>query len=387
MHARALHLPGRDYSGALPGNRPLARVRSGVVRKEAEGQLERFTPGFKDTVLARQVTLGAERVGCRLYSKRRQSVPCGHGALLTSVNLLQGQSAKRGCHPVGSAPHSLGGKRMRFRTVMLWTWLGVMAGVAGLSCGVPATSSDSAAPGRKADRQPPFEVAATAQGTAGEEQAADISPEAGGTANPNNQALPLMYFEDYGVNPFIDADEDALSTFALDGDTASYAVGRRYLRDGWLPPPESVRIEEYVNAFEGGFAGAAHGLSLHLDAAPAPFALEGYVLLRVGVAASAFPDEREPVTLIFIVDVSGSMGADNRLEAAKRIMLGLLDQAHPADKAALVIYSDQAVVLEPLTNMEDPVDLKRDIRQLHTSGPPMPKQDCGWLTSWQQMKC
>ena len=148
-----------------------------------------------------------------------------------------------------------------------------------------------------------------------------------------------MYFEDYGVNPFIDADEDAFSTFALDGDTASYALGRRYFRDGWLPPPESVRIEEYVNAFEGGFAAAANGLSLHLDAAPAPFALEGYILLRVGVAAPAFPDEREPVTLIFIVDVSGSMEADNRLEAAKRIMLGLLDQAHPADKAALVIYS------------------------------------------------
>lgn len=255
---------------------------------------------------------------------------------------------------------------MRLRTVILWSCLWLTAGVAGLSCAPSAISEAAAAleAGRRSDRQPQFEAAAAAS----EESAAGIPPESGGSANPNNKALPLMYFEDYGVNPFVDADEDALSTFALDGDTASYALGRRYLRDGWLPPPESVRIEEYVNAFEGGFPDAANGLSLHLDAAPAPFAPEGYILLRVGVAAPAFPDEREPVTLIFIVDVSGSMEADSRLEAAKRIMLGLLDQARPADKAALVIYSDRAMVLEPLTDLEDPADLRRDIRRLDTEG-------------------
>ena len=91
------------------------------------------------------------------------------------------------------------------------------------------------------------------------------------------------------MNPYVDADEDNLSTFALDGDTASYAVARRYLRDSWLPPPEAVRIEEFVNAFAGGYRPSTEGLTLHLDAAPAPFAPDGYVLLRVGVAAPAFP--------------------------------------------------------------------------------------------------
>ena len=150
----------------------------------------------------------------------------------------------------------------------------------------------------------------------------DLPPESGGTANPNNKRLPLMYFEDYGVNPFVDADEDPLSTFALDGDTASYAVARRYLSEGWLPEPESVRTEEYVNAFGSGYSPSTEGLSLHLDAAPAPFAPDGYVLLRVGVAAPAFPEERDPVSLIFIVDVSGSMEYDNRLGAAKLSDIG-----------------------------------------------------------------
>ncbi len=197
---------------------------------------------------------------------------------------------------------------------------------------------------------------------------APLPPEAGGTANPNNKRLPLMYFQDYGVNPFVDADEDPLSTFALDGDTAAYALGRRYLHDGWLPEPESVRIEEYVNAFEGGYGPSTDGLSLHLDAAPAPFAPDGYVLLRVGVSAQVFPDERDPVSLVFIADVSGSMEGDARLESAKRLMLGLLEQSHPADRVALVTYSDWAEVVKPFVATEDSPDLEQAIRSLQPGG-------------------
>ena len=129
-----------------------------------------------------------------------------------------------------------------------------------------------------------------------------------------------------------------------------------------------MRIEEYVNAFAGGYPAAEGNLSLYLDAAPAPFAPEGYVLLRVGVAAPAFPKERDPVPLIFVVDTSGSMEADNRLEAAKRIMLGLLDQAHPADSVALVVYSNWAEVVLPHTDLEEPRNLEQVVRGLHPGG-------------------
>ncbi len=195
-----------------------------------------------------------------------------------------------------------------------------------------------------------------------------VPPEAGGSANPNNKPLPLMYFEDYGVNPFVDADEDALSTFGLDGDTAAYEMARLYLRDAWLPPPESVRVEEYVNAFSGGYPASLGGLSLHLDAAPAPYGPEGYVLLRVGVAAPAFPDTRDPVSLIFIVDISGSMDYDNRLGLAKKVMLGLLDQTHPADRVGLVTYGNQARVAAPLEESEDAPQLRQLIEGLYPTG-------------------
>ena len=73
-------------------------------------------------------------------------------------------------------------------------------------------------------------------------------------APPNDEAYRDMFFENYGVNPFIDTEDDHLSTFALDVDTGSYTLARRYVREGHLPPEDAVRVEEFVNYFEQGYA-------------------------------------------------------------------------------------------------------------------------------------
>ena len=71
---------------------------------------------------------------------------------------------------------------------------------------------------------------------------------------PNAAAYPDMYFKGSGVNPFLDTEDEHLSTFAMDVDTASYSVTRRYLTEGHLPPSEAVRVEEFVNAFKYDYA-------------------------------------------------------------------------------------------------------------------------------------
>ena len=45
---------------------------------------------------------------------------------------------------------------------------------------------------------------------------------------PNGAAYPDMYFKSSGVNPFLDTEDEHLSTFAMDVDTASYSITRRY---------------------------------------------------------------------------------------------------------------------------------------------------------------
>ncbi|WP_206340925.1 VWA domain-containing protein [Marinicauda algicola] len=54
-------------------------------------------------------------------------------------------------------------------------------------------------------------------------------------------------YEDVDANPVVVTQEEPVSTFSIDVDTASYAVARRYLRDGVLPPRDAIRPEEIIN--------------------------------------------------------------------------------------------------------------------------------------------
>ena len=57
-------------------------------------------------------------------------------------------------------------------------------------------------------------------------------------------------YENTKPNPVKLTQNEPVSTFSADVDTASYAVIRKYLTDGTLPPRDAVRIEEMVNYFD-----------------------------------------------------------------------------------------------------------------------------------------
>jgi len=181
-----------------------------------------------------------------------------------------------------------------------------------------------------------------------------------------------MFFENYGVNPSIDTEDDRLSTFALDVDTGSYTIMRNYLSEGNLPPPDSVRVEEYVNYFEQGYpAPPPHqAFGIYLDGAPAPFTQSGrYQMLRVGIQGYRVPDEeRKDASLTFVIDVSGSMDMDNRLGLVKRSLEMLVEQLRPGDRVGIVVYgSDARLVLEP-TSGSDKGRILDAIYSLHPEG-------------------
>lgn len=163
------------------------------------------------------------------------------------------------------------------------------------------------------------------------------------------------YFKDYGVNPFTDTREDHLSTFGLDVDTASYTVMRRYITDGNLPPAESIRVEEFVNYFHQGYPnpeGVAFGI--YADGAPSPFHRDGTYILRFGVQGYYVPEwERKPAVLTFVIDVSGSMSMENRLELVKQSLQLLVDRLTQNDTVSIVVYGSSARVLLNPTNGQD----------------------------------
>jgi Ca-activated chloride channel homolog len=173
----------------------------------------------------------------------------------------------------------------------------------------------------------------------------------------DGKAYDAVLFKSAGTNPFVDTTVDRLSTFGLDVDTASYTVARRYIADGNLPEPASVRVEEWVNYFDYGDPAPVRGadFAIRAEGAPSPFAHgPQYRLLRFNVKAGQIQaGKRLPAVLTFVVDVSGSMDQENRLELVKKSLFLLLDQLRPDDRVGLVVFGDTArLLLEPSSDRE-----------------------------------
>ena len=192
-----------------------------------------------------------------------------------------------------------------------------------------------------------------------------------GLTPPNGAAYNDVFFKDYGTNPFIDTEDDHLSTFGMDVDTASYSVTRRYLRDGYLPPPEAVRVEEFVNAFDYNYpTPSAEAFAVHIEGAPSRFG-EGkrLQLLRIGIQGRVVPDEnRKDAMLTFVIDVSGSMDMENRLELVKHALTLLVEQLRPGDKVAIVVYGSRARTVLSHTGIEGRGEILAAIHSLTPEG-------------------
>ena len=164
----------------------------------------------------------------------------------------------------------------------------------------------------------------------------------------------MMFFRYWGTNPFVEAAVDPLSTFAVDVDTASYTLMRKYLTDrGLVPPTQAIRTEEFLNYFnyeypaptedEGAFA-------VHTEMAPSPFAHEPeYQLLKVGIKGRVVTNEkRQRCALVFVVDTSGSMARETRLELVKDGLRLLVRELDEGDSIGIVAFDRTSrTILEP----------------------------------------
>jgi Ca-activated chloride channel family protein len=194
----------------------------------------------------------------------------------------------------------------------------------------------------------------------------------GGTDNPNDEPYDAVFFEEYGVNPFVDTDEDNLSTFAVDVDTGSYTVMRYYVNDGHLPPDESVRVEEYINYFDQGYAPPAEGegaFAVHLDGAPSFFGHEQHQLVRVGLQGYLpDPEDRPDVVLTFVIDVSGSMNRQDRLELVKDALELLVGELRPTDRIGIAVYGSRGRKILDHTPVSEADDILDAINRLQPGG-------------------
>lgn len=167
-------------------------------------------------------------------------------------------------------------------------------------------------------------------------------------------------FKRYRVNPTIQSQYNPVSTFAMDVDNGSYKLAAAMLRQHAMPNPEGIRVEEFVNAFDYQYAvnENSHELfSLSAEAMPSPLR-KGFHLLHVGAQTKKLlAQQRNPSNIVLVLDVSGSMDSDNKMDLLKTAMKILVSQLGRDDQLAIVAYNNEASVLLKST----PVTKKRYI--------------------------
>lgn len=151
-------------------------------------------------------------------------------------------------------------------------------------------------------------------------------------------------FERFEQNPIKQTLKAPLSTFSSDVDTTAYSYVRRQLVQGYLPEKDAVRTEEMLNYFDYNYPKPASASSPFLASTlvhDSPWN-ENKKLIHIGIQGYEIEGTNPDSNLVFLLDVSGSMDAPDKLPLVKRSIELLLSQLKPSDTVAIVVYAGAA---------------------------------------------
>ncbi len=177
-----------------------------------------------------------------------------------------------------------------------------------------------------------------------------------------------------GIDPFhrVTKKDGHTSTFSVDVDTASYSNIRRMLRSGQLPPPAAVRLEEFVNYFDYGYAApdadSEAPFRTHVEVATCPWN-PAHRLARIAIKGRTLGEEQRPAAnLVFLVDVSGSMQGEDKLPLVKAGLERLVESIRADDRVAIVTYAATAALRLSSTPGSERETILAAIRALKAGG-------------------
>jgi Ca-activated chloride channel homolog len=171
-------------------------------------------------------------------------------------------------------------------------------------------------------------------------------------------------------NGFKDVLHNPLSTFSIDVDRASYSNVRRFLNMGQLPPVDAVRIEEMINYFSYDYPEPTgkHPFSVYTEISACPWN-PAHQLLHVGLKGKSIDkSELPPSNLVFLIDVSGSMSAENKLPLLKQAFRMLVNELRPEDRVAMVVYAGAAGLVLESTPGSEKAEILAALDKLQSGG-------------------
>lgn len=137
---------------------------------------------------------------------------------------------------------------------------------------------------------------------------------------------------------------DRPSTFSFDVDRTSYQLALNWARSGYEIEPDSVRAEEWVNAFDYEYAPPVDGdkFAIYSDALEHPLE-EGKLMARIAFQAPEIVDDDTPMNVTLVLDASGSMGEGNKIEIARAAAESVRASLREGDEIAIVHFTTEVV--------------------------------------------
>ena len=173
-------------------------------------------------------------------------------------------------------------------------------------------------------------------------------------------------FQDYLRERFVSTAADAVSTFSLDTDRTSYYLALNWARAGYEVEPDSVRAEEWINAFDYQYDPPLRNDSFSISSDVFRHPLEsGMHMARIAFQAPEMDYDATPVNVTLVLDDSGSMDTGNRVAIAREAAEAIRRSLRSHDRIAVVHFSTD--VLSQYTVDHRPSDdpaVARSINQL-----------------------
>ena len=203
-----------------------------------------------------------------------------------------------------------------------------------------ATQAPQATPAPTQAMAQPSAAVRGPQGSQGASEAkAPPPPQAsftGGTPSATN-------FRDYRRQPFVAASEDNVSTFSLDTDRTSFQLALNWARSGYEINPDSVRAEEWINAFNYEYDPPPNSdqFAISGDLFPHPLD-EDKRLARIAFQAPELVGDK-PVNVTLVLDASGSMADGNRVDIARQAAESIRQSLRAEDRIAVVHFTQDVI--------------------------------------------
>ena len=138
-----------------------------------------------------------------------------------------------------------------------------------------------------------------------------------------------------------------------------------------IPSGDTITLDAFVNAYDQQFKWnqAFNLLGLSLDLEKSHTIVGGKNYLQIGIHAPKVNNNfQSQLNVCFVIDRSGSMDGEQKLETVKATLFELIDKLNPNDKITIVAFDDLPKVIVSGKSIKDKNFIRNRVKALETGG-------------------